>query len=220
MASFTACRATASSGHRPQWRRQDHPSRRSSAREGRLGTVDVGDTVKISYVDQSRGGIDPNQNRVGGRLRHDYINVGSVEIPRAPAVVSSASRVPTSRRRPASSPVASGTASTLRSPSRRAATCCSSMSRPTTSTSRRWDRWTPWSFPGCAVVISHDRWFLDRVATHILPTRAPMRTPLRGTGSKGTSSPTRPTRWSASARRRAPAPSDLPQAHPRPIHPG
>ena len=53
---------------------------------------------------------------------------------------------------------------------KRAATCCCSTSPPTTSTSR------PCSslenalleFPGCAVVISHDRWFLDRVATHIL----------------------------------------------------
>ena len=46
------------------------------------GVVDVGDTVSISYVDQSRGGIDPNLNLwevVSGR--HDYINVGKVEIP-------------------------------------------------------------------------------------------------------------------------------------------
>ena len=46
------------------------------------GVVDVGDTVKISYVDQSRGGLDPNKNlweTVSGG--HDYINVGHVEIP-------------------------------------------------------------------------------------------------------------------------------------------
>ena len=51
-----------------------------------------------------------------------------------------------------------------------AATCCCSTSRPTTSTSRRCARSKKRcsSFPGCAVVISHDRWFLDRIATHIL----------------------------------------------------
>ena len=44
------------------------------------------------------------------------------------------------------------------------------MSRPTTSTSTRCGRWRRrWpSSPGCAVIISHDRWFLDRLATHIL----------------------------------------------------
>ena len=54
-------------------------------------------------------------------------------------------------------------------------------------------------FPGCAVVISHDRWFLDRVATHILAYEGTRRTPPSGTGSRATSSPTRPTRSSASA---------------------
>ena len=51
-----------------------------------------------------------------------------------------------------------------------AATCCCSTSRPTTSTSTRCARSKRrcCSFAGCAVVISHDRWFLDRIATHIL----------------------------------------------------
>ena len=51
-----------------------------------------------------------------------------------------------------------------------AATCCCSTSRPTTSTSTRCgrSRTALESFPGCAVVISHDRWFLDRIATHVL----------------------------------------------------
>ena len=53
---------------------------------------------------------------------------------------------------------------------RAAATCCCSTSRPTTSTSTRCarSRRRCSSFAGCAVVISHDRWFLDRIATHIL----------------------------------------------------
>jgi ATPase subunit of ABC transporter with duplicated ATPase domains len=40
------------------------------------GEVKVGDTVKISYVDQSRGGIDPNKSRVGGRLRRAGLHPG------------------------------------------------------------------------------------------------------------------------------------------------
>ncbi len=51
-----------------------------------------------------------------------------------------------------------------------AATCCCSTSRPTISTSTRCGRSRRrcWRLRGCAVVISHDRWFLDRIATHIL----------------------------------------------------
>ena len=54
-------------------------------------------------------------------------------------------------------------------------------------------------FPGCAVVITHDRWFLDRVATHILAYEGDASS---GSGSRATSSPTRRTRSSGSARRR------------------
>ncbi len=51
-----------------------------------------------------------------------------------------------------------------------AAICCCSTSRRTISTSTRCARSRRRSldFAGCAVVISHDRWFLDRIATHIL----------------------------------------------------
>ena len=56
-------------------------------------------------------------------------------------------------------------------------------------------------FPGCAVVVSHDRWFLDRVATHILAWEGTDENPISGTGSRVTSSPTRRTRLSASALR-------------------
>ncbi len=53
---------------------------------------------------------------------------------------------------------------------KRLATCCCSTSRPTTSTSTRCARSKRRcsNFAGCAVVISHDRWFLDRIATHML----------------------------------------------------
>ena len=54
-------------------------------------------------------------------------------------------------------------------------------------------------FPGCAVVITHDRWFLDRIATHILAYEGTDETPASGTGSRATSTPTRRTRSSGSA---------------------
>ena len=57
-------------------------------------------------------------------------------------------------------------------------------------------------FPGCAVVISHDRWFLDRVATHILAWEGDDDNPAKCTGSKATSRPIRRTRWPDSVRMR------------------
>ena len=76
------------------------------------GDLKIGETVDISYVDQTRGGIDPNKTLwevVSDGL--DYIQVGKTEIPsRAYVVARSASRDPTSRRRPACSPVVSATA--------------------------------------------------------------------------------------------------------------
>jgi ATPase subunit of ABC transporter with duplicated ATPase domains len=81
------------------------------------GDLKVGETVKISYVDQSRANIDPNKTLwevVSDGL--DIITVGKTEIPRAPTSRSSASRARTSRRRRACSPAVSATASTWRSP--------------------------------------------------------------------------------------------------------
>ena len=79
------------------------------------GELKVGQTVKISYVDQSRGGIDPKKNVwevVSDGL--DFIKVANFEMPRAPTSRRSASRAPTSRRRPACSPAVSATGSTSR----------------------------------------------------------------------------------------------------------
>ncbi len=56
---------------------------------------------------------------------------------------------------------------------RSAVTSCCSMNQPTTSdieTLRALEN-ALLEFPGCAMVISHDRWFLDRIATHILDYR-------------------------------------------------
>ena len=66
-------------------------------------------------------------------------------------------------------------------------------------------------FPGCAVVITHDRWFLDRVATHILAWEGTEENPAAGTGSRATSPPTRRTRSSAWVRR-PPVPTASPTA--------
>ena len=54
-------------------------------------------------------------------------------------------------------------------------------------------------FPGCAVVISHDRWFLDRVRPTSWPAKATTTTRPSGSGSRATSGRTRRTRSSGSA---------------------
>ena len=136
------------------------------------GTLRIGDSVVISYVDQNRDALAPREHGLpGDHRRPGPDRAGQAQGARAGLRgLSSTSRGPTRRRRWGSSPAASGTASTSPSCSRAAATCCSSTSRPTTSTSRCSgpSRKALVDFGGCAVVISHDRWFLDRIATHIL----------------------------------------------------
>ncbi|HEX3785595.1 MAG TPA: energy-dependent translational throttle protein EttA [Pseudonocardiaceae bacterium] len=135
------------------------------------GTVRVGDTVKLSYVDQNRAGIDPKKNVwevVSEGL--DYIKVGQVEMP-SRAYVSAFGFKGPDQQKPAG--VLSGgernrlnLALTLKLGGNLIL-----LDEPTNDL----DVETLGSlenaleqFPGCAVVISHDRWFLDRVATHIL----------------------------------------------------
>ena len=135
------------------------------------GTVKVGETVKISYVDQSRGGIDPKKSLwevVSDGL--DFIKVGQVEMP-SRAYVSAFGFKGPDQQKPAG--VLSGgernrlnLALTLKMGGNLLL-----LDEPTNDL----DVETLGSlenalleFPGCAVVISHDRWFLDRVATPIL----------------------------------------------------
>ncbi len=163
------------------------------------GSIKVGDTVKISYVDQSRENIDPKKTLwavVSDEL--DYINVGQVEMPSRAYVSAFGFKARTSRSRPVCSPAVSATASTSRSPSSRAATCCSSTSRPTTSTSRPSPAWrtrcwsspaAPWSSP-----TTGGSW------TGSPRTSSPTRVSPSGSGSRATSSRTRRTRSSGSAR--------------------
>ncbi|WP_084074919.1 energy-dependent translational throttle protein EttA [Demequina sp. NBRC 110052] len=135
------------------------------------GDLKVGETVSISYVDQSRGGIDPNKSLwevVSDGL--DYIQVGKVEMP-SRAYVSAFGFKGPDQQKPAG--VLSGgernrlnLALTLKEGGN-----VLLLDEPTNDL----DVETLGSlenalleFPGCAVVVSHDRWFLDRVATHIL----------------------------------------------------
>jgi ATP-binding cassette ChvD family protein len=135
------------------------------------GNVKVGETVSISYVDQSRAGIDPKKSLwevVSDGL--DFIKVGNVEMP-SRAYVSAFGFKGPDQQKPAG--VLSGgernrlnLALTLKMGGNLLL-----LDEPTNDL----DVETLGSlenalleFPGCAVVISHDRWFLDRVATHIL----------------------------------------------------
>jgi len=135
------------------------------------GTVRIGDTVKLSYVDQSRAGIDPKKTVwevVSDKL--DYIEVGQNEIP-SRAYVSAFGFKGPDQQKPAG--VLSGgernrlnLALTLKEGGNLIL-----LDEPTNDL----DVETLSSlenalenFPGCAVVISHDRWFLDRTCTHIL----------------------------------------------------
>lgn len=135
------------------------------------GAIKVGETVKISYVDQTRANLDPKKTLwevVSDGL--DYINVGQVEMP-SRAYVSAFGFKGPDQQKPTG--VLSGgernrlnLALTLKQGGNLLL-----LDEPTNDL----DVETLSSlenalldFPGCAVVVSHDRWFLDRVATHIL----------------------------------------------------
>ncbi|MGH3874444.1 MAG: energy-dependent translational throttle protein EttA [Pseudonocardiaceae bacterium] len=135
------------------------------------GTVKIGETVRLSYVDQERAGIEPNKTVfevVSDGL--DYIQVGNTEMP-SRAYVSAFGFKGPDQQKPAG--ILSGgernrlnLALTLKQGGNLIL-----LDEPTNDL----DVETLGSlesaleqFPGCAVVISHDRWFLDRVVTHIL----------------------------------------------------
>ena len=135
------------------------------------GTIKIGETVRIAYVDQNRSGIDPKKSLwevVSDGL--DYINVGQVEMP-SRAYVSAFGFKGPDQQKPAG--VLSGgernrlnLAMTLKQGGNLLL-----LDEPTNDL----DVETLSSlenalldFPGCAVVVSHDRWFLDRVVSHIL----------------------------------------------------
>ncbi|MGO2750093.1 MAG: energy-dependent translational throttle protein EttA [Pseudoclavibacter sp.] len=135
------------------------------------GELKIGETVKLSYVDQSRGGIDPEKNVwevVSDGF--DYMQVGNVEIPSRAYVSTFGFKGPDQQKKAG---VLSGgernrlnLALTLKQGGNLLL-----LDEPTNDL----DVETLSSlenalleYPGCAVVITHDRWFLDRIATHIL----------------------------------------------------
>ncbi|PBB07933.1 energy-dependent translational throttle protein EttA [Kocuria sp. WRN011] len=135
------------------------------------GELKVGDSVQISYVDQNRENLDPEKTLwevVSDGL--DYINVGKVEMPSRAYVSAFGFKGPDQQKKAG---VLSGgernrlnLALTLKQGGNLLL-----LDEPTNDL----DVETLGSlenalleFPGCAVVVSHDRWFLDRVATHIL----------------------------------------------------
>jgi ATP-binding cassette ChvD family protein len=135
------------------------------------GDLKIGETVDISYVDQNRGGIDPNKTLwevvSDGQ---DFIQVGRTEIPSRGYVSQFGFKGPDQQKKAG---VLSGgernrlnLALTLKQGGNLLL-----LDEPTNDL----DIETLGSlenalleFPGCAVVITHDRWFLDRIATHIL----------------------------------------------------
>jgi ATP-binding cassette ChvD family protein len=135
------------------------------------GEIRIGETVKLSYVDQSRSGLDPTKNVwevVSDGL--DWIKVGNVEMPSRAYVSVFGFKGPDQQK---SAGVLSGgernrlnLALTLKMGGNLLL-----LDEPTNDL----DVETLGSlenalleFPGCAVITSHDRWFLDRIATHIL----------------------------------------------------
>ncbi|QPK94539.1 energy-dependent translational throttle protein EttA [Actinomyces sp. zg-332] len=135
------------------------------------GELSVGETVKLSYVDQTRAGIDPEKTLwevVSDGL--DYIQVGQVEMPsrayvsafgfkgadqqKLAGVLSGGER---NRLNLALTLKQGGNLLLLDEPT-------NDLDVETLSSLEN----ALLNFPGCAVVITHDRWFLDRVATHIL----------------------------------------------------
>ena len=135
------------------------------------GELVVGQTVKLSYVDQSRGGIDPTKNVwevVSDGL--DFIKVANFEMNSRAYVASFGFKGPDQQKKAG---VLSGgernrlnLALTLKQGGN-----VLLLDEPTNdldveTLSSLEDALL--DFPGCAVVTSHDRWFLDRIATHIL----------------------------------------------------
>ncbi len=135
------------------------------------GSLKIGETVKVSYVDQNRTGLDPKKNVwevVSDGL--DYLKVGNFEVPSRAYVASFGFKGP-DQQKPAG--VLSGgernrlnLALTLKQGGNLLL-----LDEPTNDLDVETLQGLEdalLEFPGCAVTISHDRWFLDRVATHIL----------------------------------------------------
>jgi ATP-binding cassette ChvD family protein len=135
------------------------------------GELRIGDTVDISYVDQSRAGLDPKKTlweAVSGGT--DYIRVGKSEINSRAYVASFGFKGPDQQK--PTGVLSGGERNRLNlALTLKAGGNVLLLDEPTNDldveTLRSLEDALE-DFPGCAVVISHDRWFLDKVATHIL----------------------------------------------------
>ena len=135
------------------------------------GTIRIGDTVKTAYVDQLRSGIDPAKNVWEAiSAGESTIRVGNVEIP-SRAYVAAFGFKGTDQQKAAG--MMSGgergrvnLALTLRQGGNLLLLDepANDLDVETLGSLER----ALLEFPGCAVITSHDRWFLDRIATHIL----------------------------------------------------
>jgi len=135
------------------------------------GTIDIGDTVQLGYVDQSRDSLN-GDNTVWEEISdgHDVIQVGSYEVQSRAYVGRFNFKGPDQQKRIGE--LSGGErnrvhlAKVLKSGGN-----VLLLDEPTNDldveTLRALEE-ALLDFPGCAVVISHDRWFLDRIATHIL----------------------------------------------------
>ncbi len=135
------------------------------------GSITIGDTVQLEYVDQSRDDLQADRTvyeEISGG--NEFIKIGPRELP-ARAYVSSFNFKGTDQQKPVGK-LSGGErnrvhlAKLLRSGGN-----VLLLDEPTNDldvdTLRALEAGLE-SFPGCAVVISHDRWFLDRIATHVL----------------------------------------------------
>ena len=135
------------------------------------GTVKIGETVKLSYVDQNRANIDPEKSvwEVVSE-GNDFIEVGQNEMPSRAYVSAFGFKGPDQQKK--SGVLSGGERNRLNlALTLKVGGNLILLDEPTNDL----DTETLGSlenaledFPGCAVVISHDRWFLDRTCTHIL----------------------------------------------------
>jgi len=135
------------------------------------GTIRIGETVKLAYVDQARAGLDPQKTAwelISDGL--DYIKVGNVEVP-SRAYIAAFGFKGSDQQKPVAA-FSGGERNRLNlALTLKQGGNVLLLDEPTNDldveTLASLERALA-EFPGCAVITSHDRWFLDRVATHIL----------------------------------------------------